>query len=185
MKYEIRKPQKKDIKQINELFEKTIKDNFNKERISDPLGIAANTEIETLKSGLKNHLKSENSEDSYLISILGDKIVGTIAYGKVSNIICENLKVDYGNTPEVKSVYVLPNYQNKGIGRNLMKNTLVDLKENNIKCFCLDSGYKRSQNYWSKRLGKPICIINDYWGVGNHHMIWYCEVSEIYNLYTS
>lgn len=180
MQHQIRKPEVKDLPQINQLFAETIRDNFLKEGIDDPNGTASKTEIESLQNAIQNHFAlGEKRDNHYLISTYDEKILGTIAYGKVSKLIFDNLKIDYTNTPEIKSVYVLPDHQNKGVGRQLMQNILVALQKENITHFCLDSGYQRAQGYWSKNLGEPRTILRDHWAKGAHHMIWHCAVSEV------
>lgn len=185
MQYDIRKPKKEDVKAIDKLFELTIRDNFKEEGIIDSQNVEANKEIDSLKEGLRIYFESKELNHKFLIASSQDEIIGTIAYGKSSALIYENLKIDYTNTPEIKSVYILPKHQNKGIGTLLLRKILIVLKENNIKCFCLDSGYKKAQHYWNKRLGKPICVLNDYWSKGSHHMIWYCQVDDILEFNTN
>jgi len=179
MECKVRKPQKEDIHQIEELFALTIKDNFKEEGIIDPLGKDANKEIDALKKAIRNYFESNKAENFFLIASYGNEILGTIAYGEPNNLIYENLKIDYKNVPEIKSVYILPKYQNRGIGTLLLGEILVVLKENQVKYFCLDSGYKKAQNYWRKRLGKPSHILNEYWGKESHHMIWHCNVEKV------
>ncbi len=179
MWFEIRKPRKEDITKINKLFEQTIQDSFKKEGIIDPLNLEANKEIEALKQSLNEYFNSKNLKDNFLIACDKDHILGTIAYGKANRLIEENLKIDYSGVPEIKSVYILPNYQNKGIGTFLFTKTLVHLKEDKINYFCLDCGYKSAQQYWSNRLGQPLCVLKNYWSKGNHHMIWHGHVDKI------
>ena len=175
----IRPPQTKDLQQIHEIFSVTIKDNFKAEGITDPSDEMANTEIEVLKSTLKKYFDSKGTEERFLIAATQGKVLGTIAYGKPGQLILENYKIDHSNTPEVKSVYVLPDYQNKGIGKCLFQAILKVLEQNAIKNFCLDSGYKRAQLYWKKRLGNPSCIVPDYWGEDHYHLIWHEKVAEV------
>lgn len=176
MQYKIQKPKKEDLNQIDELFEITIRDTFSKEKIVDPLNEDANSEIKVLKNALRIYLAPNSTKGVFLIAKSENKVLGTIAYGKPNHLIQENLKINNVNTPEIKSVYVLPDYQNKGIGTQLFQKILITLKENNIKDFCLDSGYKRAQLYWKKKLGTPQCILKDYWSKGNDHMIWHCRL---------
>jgi len=181
MKYKIRKPKIDEIKEIDELFTKTVKDNFKEERVIDPVNKLVNEVIEDLRNNLRLYFDPKNTEEYYLIASSQEKIIGVIAYGKPSKLIYENMKINNKFTPEIKSVYILPNYQNKGVGRILFRKILEVLEENAFKEFCLDSGYKRAQYYWGKLLGNPKIILNDYWNKGNHHMIWNCEVVNILN----
>lgn len=182
MQYDIRKPTRDNVKEIERLFGITIRYVFKEEGIVDLDNTESDKEIEALKQGLGMYFSSKGMGDDFLIANCQGKIVGTIAYGEPNDLICENLKVNYPNTPEIKSVYVLPSHQNAGIGTLLLKSMLNILKQNKIEYFCLDSGYKKAQHYWKNRLGEPQCVLGDYWGKDNHHMIWHCEVEGILKL---
>ncbi len=181
-KIEIQQPKTENLKEIGLLFETTIIDNFKKEDISDPFYIEVNKEIENQIIDLKSFLESNKEINSYLIACYNDRILGTIAYGEPNQLINNQIKTIKNKfIPEIKSVYILPNYQKKGIGSILLKNILLELNKQKIEEFYLDCGYKEAQYFWIKRLGKPNRILNDFWRKENHHMIWYNNVEEILN----
>jgi GNAT superfamily N-acetyltransferase len=73
---------------------------------------------------------------------------------------------------------VLPEFQNRGIGSQLISTLIEELHRNGIERFCLDSGYKRAQKKWVHKFGEPYMIVKDYWGEGSDHIIWLCSVQK-------
>ena len=174
----IRRPILEDIPEINELFSITVTNNFKEEGIFNTQKEDAIFEAEALMKNLKLSFDSNNKTEHYLIACNPNKILGTIAYGTANARIKEHLNIDYTNTPEIKSVYILPDYQNQGIGSLLFEEMLKLLRRENIHDFCLDSGYKKAKQYWTKKLGAPICILEKYWSEKSDHMIWYAQLEK-------
>lgn len=179
MTIKITRPRIKDLQQIHQLFEVTIKDNFRAEGILETLETEANQEIQALIRTLAADFESGGEEEYHLLARIESKVVGTIAYGKANPLITNNIDAKYHKVLEVKSVYILPQFQNKGIGSLLFQRILSRLSTIGIKDFYLDSGYKKAQSFWTKKLGEPICTLKDYWAEGSHHMIWYGRVNEL------
>jgi len=179
MDIHIVRPKEEDFNQIHQLYSITVKNNFQQEGILDsPKGLIESV-IEGLIKLLKQDFDSNGKEEYHLIAKNKDTIVGTIAYGKPNQIILDNLKLNSSKTPEIKSVYILPEFQNKGIGSLLFKNILTHLSKNGIKDFCLDSGYRNAQQFWKRKLGDPSFILDKYWTFENHHMIWQVQIEEL------
>lgn len=181
-KIEIRRPTIKDIKELYELFTIVITDTFTKEGLKDEVeGI--NEQILSKKEYLLQDVESEGKERYFLIATVNDKIVGTIEYGPVSQLILECTNNELLGYNEIGSVFVLPEYQKQGIGSLLLNSIYLSLLSKGIKEFCLDSGYTRAQKYWIYKLGTAKYIENDYWGKDFHHMIWFKEIKDIEILY--
>lgn len=175
----IKRPQISEIEEISSLFIETIQDNFKYEGIEITFASGMQREIENQINLLKLDLDSNGKDDCFYIAHFQDKIVGTIALGKASSIIQDNYQTVNKNIPEIKSVYVLPQYQGQGIGAQLFQHILRLLQHKGIKEFYLDSGYKRAQEYWRKKLGDPVKILSDFWAKDAHHMIWHCQVEVL------
>ncbi|MEH6980246.1 GNAT family N-acetyltransferase, partial [Bacillus pseudomycoides] len=80
---------------------------------------------------------------------------------------------------EIGTVFVLPNYQRRGIGNLLLNAIFLTLLDKGIKEFCLDSGYTNAQEIWKKKFGEPNFLLKDYWGEAYDHMIWRKCINDI------
>lgn len=178
----IRRPNELDIEQLHHLFEVTIADTFEKQGVGDDLeGI--NGEIEEKKHYLREDLESKGAERFFLVASYQGKIVGTIAYGPGSKLIEDGSNGKLKDIGEIGTVFVLPEYQKRGIGTLLVNSIFIALLSRNIEEFCLDSGYTRAQRVWRKKLGDPTMIIKDYWGEGFDHLIWHRKLKDMQIIY--
>ena len=178
----INRPDINDVLQIHELFSITIKNNFKEEGVLNTLEEEANNEIETLKQNLQFDFDTKGEKEHFLIAKLSDQVLGTIAFGAPNSIVRNHLKLEDLKIPEVKSVYVLPGFQGKGIGSLLLKVMLRLLKDKKINAFYLDSGYRKAQQFWKRKLGDPTWLLPDYWPGGNPHMIWHKRVDDLIDI---
>ncbi len=76
-------------------------------------------------------------------------------------------------------MYVHPDYQRQGIGSQLLHEMYAVLNRHGIEEFCLDSGFTIAQRVWKKKFGDPDYFLENYWGDGEHHMIWRIKVNEV------
>ncbi|MGG0186429.1 N-acetyltransferase family protein [Bacillus rhizoplanae] len=170
---EIRRPRIEDIEELNQFFSTTIKDTFAREGLSDLLD-DIEKEIENKKQYLKCDFDSNGRNRYFLIAVdkKWNKVIGTIEYGPASELI--NICTDRAlkELYEVGTVFVLPEYQRRGIGTLLLNVMFLTLLNKGIKEFCLDSGYTNAQRIWKKKFGEPDYLLKDYWGEGCAHMIW-------------
>ncbi|MEL7123358.1 MAG: GNAT family N-acetyltransferase [Bacteroidota bacterium] len=165
-------PTKGDKDALMKHFVETITDTVKKEEIQN--------KDEVIKSGVEEQMAnleryfSSNSgiKENYLIAKLDSRIIGTIAYGRPSKLLLNTIKEELMGIPEIKSVYILPEFQRTGIGNFLFTEIKTMLKKSQISQYCLDCGYTKSQKYWKKRLGEPQYLLKDYWSKNNDHMIW-------------
>lgn len=136
-------------------------------------------EIKGKEINLESDLESRGEKRFFLIALDVDKIIGTIEFGPASALICECTDNKFKGLVEVGTVFVLPDYQMKGVG-NLLLNTMFSILHNKgIEEICLDSGYSNAQKVWKKKFGKPDYWLKDYWGEGYDHMIWKISVNDL------
>lgn len=178
MNISIVRPQVKDKKEICNLFKSTIKDAFEQEGILH-LHKDINKEIKKQFDRLNQDFQSQGRRVYYLIARNNSQIVGTIAQTQPDSIIKNNLKINLANIAVIASVYVLPHFQGKGIGSLLFDSMLKHLKQKNINEFVMDSGYKKAQNFWIKKVGKPTVLLKDYWNKDSDHMIWQVKSKDL------
>lgn len=169
----ITKPHKNDEQAIKKLFTIVITQNFKDYGLYDKYRGDILYEVGKQISILKEYFESNGKNVYFLIAKVNTKIIGTIAYGKPSTDIEKYYFEKSESIPEIKSLYVIPEYQNKGVGTILLEKIMNELRKNGIKEFCLDSGYPKAQQFWTKKLGKPIIRIHNRWGAGNDYLIWH------------
>lgn len=169
------KPDFSDIEELNLFFSTVIRDTFQKE-VEGNCESFIMEEIEEKNLFLQEALASKGEKRFFLLAKKDQKIVGTIAYGPCGELISEGSKGAYQGVGEIGTVFVLPEYQNQGIGRTMLSSILLELGRRGIQEFCLDSGYPRAQKIWQHKFGTPTIIMKDHWGEGNDHMIWYIKL---------
>ena len=174
----IKRPKYKDVDELKKFFELIIVDTFIKEGVGH-LKDDIRDEINSKIKYLNEDLESNGKKRYFLVAFLNDKIVGTIEYGKASELINKCTLGKLKAVVEIGTVFVHPNYQRKNIGNILLNSMFITLLSKGIEDFCLDSGYKIAQKIWIKKFGEPNYLLKDYWGKGYDHMIWYKNLNEI------
>ncbi|MEK4667381.1 GNAT family N-acetyltransferase [Niallia sp. FSL R7-0271] len=170
---EIRRPLETDRKELQHFFDIMLKSTFDKNGIAN-LVEDRQTELQEKQDQLNEDFASSGKKRYFLLATdkaTGD-LLGCIAYGPVSALIVRETKGEFTDMLEVGTAFVHPDHQNKGIGTLLLQAILEVLKSKGIKEYCLDSGYQLAQKVWTKKLGSPYLLLEDYWGEGAHHMIW-------------
>lgn len=177
-KITIRRPYHCDVCALHELYKITIPHTWEKEGVGDYVD-EIQKEITEKMDYLKEDLDSHGKDRFFLIACIDDKIVGTIAYGPCSSLLIDCTDGKYKDMGEIGTVFILPDYQKKGIGTLLLNVMLSSLQSQHIKEFTLDSGYSQAQKVWKKKLGEPTVLLKDYWGEDADHMVWHCKLADV------
>jgi GNAT superfamily N-acetyltransferase len=156
MNISISQPRKNDEVEIYQLFTFVITQNFKDygfyEKYTDDITYEVDKQVAVLEEYFKNYGKTV----SFLIAKDKDKIIGTIAYGKPSADIDKYYPEKPGTIPEIKSLYVLPEYQGKGIGTKLLDQIKKYYNITVLKNFALTAGIPKHRNFgkndWVNRL---------------------------------
>lgn len=174
---EIRELTISEIDQAYEVFRHSIPAAFEQE------GLVAHTEeirqeLESKRLMLHDALFIERTAVRFLVACMDGNIVGLISSGPCNDDIIKCTGDRLKNGVELGSLYVLPGYQGRGIGSALIKAMVNHLAERGIDSFCLDSGFRHAQVRWLHKFGPPYTTVQDYWGPGSVHMVWYCKVAD-------
>ncbi|EEL39956.1 MULTISPECIES: GNAT family N-acetyltransferase [Bacillus] len=170
---EIRRPNSDDLEELHLFFRIVITDTYKNEGLSQLLGDIEN-EINLKKQYLKDDFDSNGENRYFLLAIdtNNDKMIGTIEIGPVSTLITSCTGGVLKDLYEIGTVFILPEYQRKGIGSLLLHAMYLTLLSRGITEYCLDSGYKKAQSIWTKKFGEPSYVLKGYWGKSSDHMIW-------------
>lgn len=171
---EIRAPRGEERELLVTFFKRVIEDTIEKEEIEVPYFLEE--EVGDKMELLGKYLTGEDEERIFLVAWYRGRILGTISYAPCNEYVVELLGEDLEDTGEIGTVYVDPGYQGQGIGSALFNAMCIELLERRIESFYLDSGYRRAQRYWTRKLGDPIRVAKDYWDKGADHMIWYKKI---------
>lgn len=161
----------------NRIFELSITDAFEQEGLGE-LYEDIQQEIEGKRDLVQRSLTRAIPDTFFLLARLDGTAAGTISFSPCGEDIRVCTGGELNGIGELGSLYVLPQFQDQGIGSALIKSMATWLEGQGIQQFCLDSGYKRAQQRWVKKFGKPYKTVQDYWGPGNAHMVWLCDVKN-------
>jgi GNAT superfamily N-acetyltransferase len=178
MQIRVDRPTVRDVEKLHRLFDATIRAAFEQNGVSTPYDDELTTEIGLQKERLERDLASGGTDEHFLIARVGDEVVGSAAYGPANYLVRKHLPVDFDLVPEVKTVYVRPDFQGRGVGSLLFGEIVERLRSKGIDEFCLDSGYKLAQRYWERKLGSPKVVLHDHFGPGAHFMIWHVHTDR-------
>ncbi len=146
---QIRRAKKEDIKAISEISIKTYIDAFGHTFTPEELE-------ERLEKRSVDFYKRVFDKDTILLAEEDDQIVGYVQYGRVT------FKMN-GVSPEdqeLQRLYVLANYQGKGIGKSLIEAALSDPRLKNASKVYLDvwennpGAQKLYKSYGFEKVGK-------------------------------
>ena len=103
---------------------------------------------------MKSDFDSNGESRYFLLAIdtSNNKIIGTIEIHSASTLINSCTGGVLKNLYEIGTVFILPEYQRKGIGSLLLHTMFLTLLSRGITEYCLDSGYKNAQSIWTKSL---------------------------------
>ena len=178
MNVSIKRPLLSEREEIYSLFEKTIKQTFKSEGIDDDHELVTEL-IDDQKNLIDLDLETNGNEVYFLIAQADGRIAGTICHRPCSEVILECSKGKAKGMQEIGSVYILPEFQGKGLCKLLLNSMYITMKAKSFSEFWLDSGYTIARKVWKKLLGPPTIIMDDYWAPGAHHHLWLRSLDDV------
>ncbi len=123
-------------------------------------------------------LKDRLGEVQFLAAKDTEELIGMISFGPRGKEIRECTGEDSAGIGKLGTLYVLPEYQDQGVGSALIQALVRQLHQQGVEQFCLDSGFKRAKERWLRKFGQPYVVAPDYWGPGVDHMVWLCHIRD-------
>lgn len=167
----LRKIQAEDRAVASRLFEACLTDLIAREGISLP-GLLEE-ELRRLNAAVEASLEEQlvqlyiAEENGILLGTIGLMPAGALA---IAHAEAEAIDLEIG------CVYVAPAYQRTGVGDFLFQSAKEKVKNAAALRFFLDAGLSSSRAYWTKKLGEPSVILQDYWGPDQPHALWVINV---------
>lgn len=174
----IRRPAYDEQEKLNAFFEMVLAHTFESNGLSH-MSTLLEEEIHSKHQLLCRDFESNGKERHFLVASIGDQIVGTIECGPSNQDICRITNDLLKDVYEIGTVFVHPDFQHRGIGKQMILAIQDTLMGANQKSFCLDSGYPKAQKIWTKTFGEPQYFVENFWGEGAHHMIWHVETHTL------
>lgn len=170
-----------DFDDVVNFLEYAITDTFNKEGIGH-LRDEIKNEVNSKIAYLNKDIETNGDDLFFLIAKQNHKIVGTIEYSPLSQLITENTNGEFTGLNKVGTIYVHPDIQRMGIGSKMLLSMMDELKNRGVNNYCLDTGYNTALAIWTKLFGSALYTLNNYWGDGQHHSIWHLSVDDTIQL---
>ena len=178
MNVSIKRPIFSEIEEIHSLFEKTIKQTFKSEELDDDHELITEL-INDQKNLIDLDFKTDGKEVFFLVAETEGRIAGTTCHRPCSEVILECSQGKAKGMQEIGSVYILPEFQGKGLCKLLLNSMYITMKAKGFSEFWLDSGYTIARKVWKKLLGPPTIIMDDYWAPGAHHHLWLRALDDL------
>ncbi len=168
----VREAREDDHRAIETLWGKVIRHAFEQESIKELL--SAEDELAFKMGQLEAAFTSGGSR--YFVAFYEGRLVGTIAHGKPPNRgILRHAGEALEDTMEIGSLYIDPDFQRMGFGRELLIYILRVLEDQDVRTVCFDSIIESSKRIWRRIFGEPRYMVRS----EKHdflHMIWVVDV---------
>lgn len=176
-KVRIERPKLEEEFEINQFFRLVLEDTFKKNGLLN-MEELLEEEVEDKRRCLRQDFDSTGAMRHFLIAWLDQRIVGTIEFGAANDLISACTENKLRHLMEIGTVFVHPEFQNKGIGKALLDAIFEKMMDAGLEEYCFDSGYPEAQKIWIHVFGEPEYHLKNYWGEGADHMVWRGKIAE-------
>lgn len=162
-----RKIQTDDKKKASRLFEDCLTELISREGISESGLLEA--ELMRLNAAVEASLETQYAQ--LFVAEESGILLGTIGLMPAGPLAIAHAGAEAADL-EMGCVYVNPVFQRNGVGNFLFHTAREQAKNAAASRFFLDAGFSSSRTYWTKRLGEPSVILQDFWGPDQPHALW-------------
>ena len=173
----IRRPRLEEKEFIQEFFTLVLRETFQSNGLQAYQDLLEE-EIVDKKRCLEQDFMTDGKERFFLLAEDQGQIIGSIEYGLANELLEQCTNHELKGMLEIGTVFVHPEYRQRGVASSLFSALFRELANKGEEEICFDSGYKKAQKIWCNKFGEPEYFLENYWGDGDHHMVWRVGVKQ-------
>jgi hypothetical protein len=170
-KYHIRKVQKADLVQLQEILKNWIRWKLKIVK-NQAKGVIINYEVNDILADISDSIIHKNAY-SYFVMLADKKIIGMVGM-RPPAMNLSNYLTDKDKTIEMQQLFFRLEFREKGLELELVKNLFQKAKKLGYKRVCWDSGSRYKETLWplyTKNFGKPTVVGKSFYD-NLDSMIW-------------
>ena len=133
--------------------------------------------VKTIDDRVPKIINAIKTKDNFYVALDGNKVVGIMSYGKSRN-------QDYIDSGEIKSIYILKDYQGLGLGKSLFMTCIKELLNMGFNSMILNvlegnGAFLFYQKYGGRKVSEKI---DDFGGtILNENVMYFDNLEDIYS----
>ena len=137
--------------------------------------------VKTIDDRVPKIINAIKTKDNFYVALDGNKVVGIMSYGKSRN-------QDYIDSGEIKSIYILKDYQGLGLGKSLFMTGIKELLNMGFNSMILNvlegnDAFLFYQKYGGKKVSEKI---DDFGGtILKENVMYFDNLEDIYSKFNN
>ena len=137
--------------------------------------------VKTIDDRVPKIINAIKTKDNFYVALDGNKVVGIMSYGKSRN-------QDYIDSGEIKSIYILKDYQGLGLGKSLFMTGIKELLNMGFNSMILNvlegnDAFLFYQKYDGKKVSEKI---DDFGGtILKENVMYFDNLEDIYSKFNN
>ena len=137
--------------------------------------------VKTIDDRVPKIINAIKTKDNFYVALDGNKVVGIMSYGKSRN-------QDYIDSGEIKSIYILKDYQGLGLGKSLFMTGTKELLNMGFNSMILNvlegnDAFLFYQKYGGKKVSEKI---DDFGGtILKENVMYFDNLEDIYSKFNN
>lgn len=133
--------------------------------------------VKTIDDRVPKIINAIKTKDNFYVALVDNKVVGIMSYGKSRN-------QDYIDSGEIKSIYILKDYQGLGLGKSLFMTGIKELLNMGFNSMILNvlelnDAFLFYQKYGGKKVSEKI---DDFGGtILKENVMYFDNLEDIYS----